>query len=140
MICSFSHLFLFMYSNTVTATIMWHIGFLLLLLLASDIEPNPGPVKDPCGVCTRRVTWKNRGVICDGCETWFHATCVNMCDACYNAEQSNVSWYCWTCGLPHFASELFASESVHLSLADISRASSLSSAHPSSPSSPKTVK
>ena len=52
----------------------------------------------------------------------------------YNLEQSQVPWYCWNCGLPNFSSEIFSSvpaESIHPSLLDISRASSLSSKHSS---------
>ena len=29
----------------------------MLLLISSDIHPNPGPI-DPCSVCSRRVTWE----------------------------------------------------------------------------------
>ena len=112
---------------------MWHIGMLLLLLLAFDIEMNPGP-SDACGICKIDVTWTDKGINCSGCEVWFHASCVNMRSLICNLEQSQVPWYCWNCGLPNFSSEIFSSvpaESIHPSLLDISRASSLSSKHSS---------
>ena len=35
----------------------------MLLLISGDIHPNPGLI-DPCFVCSRRVTWRNRLVQC----------------------------------------------------------------------------
>ena len=119
--------------------IMWHIGIQILLLLAFDIEVNPGPVKDPCGICSKAVTWSDKGVNCSDCEVWFHASCVHMRTIVYDLEQSGVPWHCWNCGLPNFSSEIFANvpaDSIHPSLQNISRASSLtttSSVHPPSP-------
>ena len=45
----------------------------LLLILASDIEVNPGPSAAMCGTCDQPVTWDHKGILCDDCETWFHA-------------------------------------------------------------------
>ena len=90
---------------------------------------NVDSVKDPCGICASTVSWSDKGVVCDDCEVWFHASCVHMRSIVYNLEQSGVPWYCWNCSLPKFSSEIFANvpaESVHPLLLDISRASSLS--------------
>ena len=50
---------------------------LLLLLLAGDIEQNPGPaVKYPCGHCMKPA--RTDCVACDTCDTWYHRKCVGM--------------------------------------------------------------
>ena len=63
----------------------------LPMMSVPDAEASSGSHKDNCGVFSNAVTWTDRGVICDDCSIWFHATCVNMCDAVYQNEQSNVS-------------------------------------------------
>lgn len=52
---------------------------LLMLTISSDIESNPGPrtPKYPCQVCTRAVTWKDRGVACDDCRIYVCSNCGN---------------------------------------------------------------
>lgn len=104
----------------------------LAIILLCLLTMAPPSSKYPCGVCSVRVKWSDRAVCCDRWDKWFHAKCVNMRDTIYMIEvnQPNVSWYCWTCGLPNFFSELFATVSASTtrsSLGDISRASSLSS-------------
>jgi len=86
----------------------------LLMLLAGDIEVNPGPrtPKFPCGECGKAVTWstKRLAVACDDCNTWFHTDCLQMSPACYNAvAHPDASWHCCSCGIPHFTSSLFDS-------------------------------
>ena len=49
-----------------------------LLLLAGDIEPNPGPQvsstnRYPCVVCSTEV--RNQGICCDSCDRWCHLNC-----------------------------------------------------------------
>lgn len=88
-------------------------NILCLLLLAGDIEANPGPrqPKFPCGECGKAVTWSKRlAVACDDCNTWYHAACLGMSLNCYNAvAQPDASWHCCSCGVPHFSSSLFES-------------------------------
>ena len=47
-----------------------------LLAQCSDIETNPGPntsqLRYPCGQCNQEVTWRQRGILCDNCNQWFH--------------------------------------------------------------------
>ena len=58
---------------------------LLLLALSLDIESNPGPIQTqvylegnstvfPYGSCEQPVTWSCKGVECDACFLWYHAT------------------------------------------------------------------
>ena len=53
---------------------------LMLLLIRGDIHPNPGPT-DPCSVCSRRVTWKNRSVQCINCFLWVPFSCSGLSHA-----------------------------------------------------------
>ena len=90
---------------------------LLLLLLAGDIESNPGPRAEnlfpcgmckpgpnnyanvyPCGYCERPVTWSNEGVCCDGCSLWHHRSCMEMYSDDDNLlNRSNVQWHYCKC-------------------------------------------
>ena len=79
---------------------------LLLLSIAKDIEPNPGPVKYPCQICKKAVKWTTPSVCCDSCELWYHKDCMFMNTAVYEGLR-NVSWYCCACGLPNFSTSLF---------------------------------
>ena len=86
--------------------------FSLMLLNASDCHPNPGPwtVKYPCGICGKACVWSRtvRLVACSSCENWFHKDCLNMPTVLYEPlEQTDMSWYCCTCGLPNFNTSLF---------------------------------
>ena len=82
----------------------------LLILLASDVELNPGPrkIKYPCQICEKAVTWKQRGVACDDCNCWYHVECMHMSTPVYMA-LNNISWHCVNCGLPNFSTNLFES-------------------------------
>ena len=50
---------------------------LLLLLIAGDVEVNPGPTIFPCGYCERAVDWSHRAVCCDECSFWYHKSCTD---------------------------------------------------------------
>ena len=95
---------------------------LILILNASDIESNPGPrtPKYPCQICSKAVTWKQKGVACDDCQKWYHAECLHMTTLVYMS-LNNVSWHCCNCGMPNVASSLFESS------IDISSTNSFSS-------------
>ncbi|CAG2233662.1 unnamed protein product [Mytilus edulis] len=76
---------------------------ILILLLAGDIEQNPGPRTKqqsiyPCGLCEHPVTWNCEGVCCDDCNIWHHKTCIELCSADYDLlQRSNVQWLCCKC-------------------------------------------
>ena len=38
---------------------------LLMIILSGDCQPNPGPVKYPCGECHKAVAKSHRAVLCD---------------------------------------------------------------------------
>ena len=78
-----------------------------MIALSGDIESNPGPVKFPCGICTKAVRSNQCSVACDSCDQWFHKRCMCMKTVVFE-NLRNVSWYCDTCGVPNFTDSFFA--------------------------------
>lgn len=84
---------------------------MMLLLMANDINPNPGPKEEDstiynCGACHRVVTWDHRAVICDTCNQWFHIDCQAIHSETYSnlvADGSGVRWDCIKCENPNFS-------------------------------------
>ena len=84
-------------------------------MISGDIETNPGP-KPPkflCGHCIKACcVYKGAmsGILCESCNTWYHAVCVNIdTDLLSVLEWSSCPWECPNCGLPNFSSTLFDS-------------------------------
>lgn len=70
----------------------------LCLLLAGDIETNPGPNVYPCALCDLEVTWTCKALCCDGCNVWIHTSCVDINSAEYSLlGKSAVPWLCPRC-------------------------------------------
>ena len=99
------------YLITVT-TLTYLCAFLSIsLVLCGDIETNPGPKlpKFPCGHCNKAY-YDYKGamssILCESCNTWFHAVCVNI-DANLLSKLERLS--CPNCGLPNFSATLFDS-------------------------------
>lgn len=89
----------------------------LLLLIAGDINPNPGPeykLKYPCKVCDKAARWGQECLECDNCKTWFHIQCLDMNQSIYNvlANHSSYSWICCDCGMPNLHSSFFDIDSI----------------------------
>ena len=83
------------------------------LLLCGDVESNPGPRKPkfPCGECHKACT-SYRGakasILCESCDTWFHADCVNIDNSFLGIlGRCDEPWECCNCGLPNYSSSLF---------------------------------
>ena len=97
------------------------------LIVCGDIKLNPGldnesatckPAwKFPCDVCTKTVRSNQKGIVCDGCNKWFHLNCINMELWKYLELSSSVEpWFCnGNCGWPfNFSDSIFdLSTSVH---------------------------
>ena len=85
----------------------------LLLLLAGDVSPNPGPfnLKYPCGSCSKSVKKNQQGIVCDGSDKWFHRKCIDMNFEAYQIlGTSDNEWLCTYCtlqSLPSFSDSFF---------------------------------
>ena len=87
----------------------------LLLCLASDIEVNPGPYtpKCPCNICQKAAKWGQQAIQCDGCDLWYHKSCLTMSTAEYDAlTNTSVTWICCNCDLPNFERSLFSQSNI----------------------------
>ena len=74
-------------------------NFTMLLILAGDIETNPGP-KNQCGACKKLVKRTDNALCCDSCDHWVHIRCENikMKDYKKMVESNNdEDWYCSNC-------------------------------------------
>ena len=58
------------------------------------------PSRAPCGACDRSVLWTDKGVACESCGVWFHATCQYIGSHTYynDLDDSDVTWHCVICG------------------------------------------
>ena len=73
----------------------------ILLLLAGNTHPNPGPTTDPCGVCAKGVRINQRGVYCDRCDVCYHCKCIGMSKATYDHLSSVTDqWFCNKSDMP----------------------------------------
>ena len=116
---------------------------LLLLLLAGDIETNPGPrtPKYPCGECKKACTsykGSQASILCDSCNSWFHSKCVGLIDVVFDTlGRCDLPWECYKCDIPNISTSLFDSSISHNSETSTSTSrsscSSTSSIQPSSP-------
>ena len=86
------------FNDEICSTVSIHgYWFWCDLLLAGDIEENPGPrFKYPCTLCSKPVKCNQMGICCDSCDLWTHAKCCGMKVDEYNAV-SKVDWYCRQC-------------------------------------------
>ena len=77
------------------------------LAQCGDIEINPGPDhltstvrkkpvwKFPCDVCTTSARSNQKGILCDGCNKWFHLKCISMGLKTYiDLGSSDEQWFC----------------------------------------------
>ena len=75
-----------------------HSYFKYLLILSSDINLHPGPVKYPCSVCAKPV--RKRIMSCEKCGLWLHKKCdptfklennsLSFCKPCQNKSNDNL--------------------------------------------------
>ena len=62
---------------------------------------NPGPVKDPCTVCSKGRRKNQKAIQCDSCDGWFHAKCINMKSTEYSQLcNDSMAWECMSCLFP----------------------------------------
>ena len=54
---------------------------LLLLAIAGDVHPNPGPPRYPCSVCFKNVISQSTSYPCTRCSHWEHSRCSGLRNA-----------------------------------------------------------
>ena len=64
---------------------------LLLLLMSSNVHPNPGPIF-PCSECAGNVIWWVNLVQCCTCSKWVHLSCSKHSLSKFRAFGSSHSW------------------------------------------------
>ena len=69
----------------------------ILIILAGDIEMNPGP-RFQCGLCKKYCKTSDRLLECEKCEKCFHTSCSNFGDnELLRIESGDGAWYCTNC-------------------------------------------
>ena len=49
-----------------------------------------------CPCCSRKVTYRSKGVECESCRNWYHLKCGKISDDVY-ASMTEIVWYCESC-------------------------------------------
>ena len=49
-----------------------------------------------CPCCSRKVTYRSKGVECESCLSWYHLKCGKISDDVY-ASKTEIVWYCKCC-------------------------------------------
>ena len=72
-------------------------NLLTLIILAGDIEMNPGP-RFLCRLCNKYCKATDKFVTCNDCKKRFHATCANPIEIELSSlKNENEPWYCSDC-------------------------------------------
>ena len=72
-----------------------------LVILAGDVSMNPGPVRDPCGICSKGCRVNQRAVQCDECDVWYHSKCLGLTgEEFMNLAKPDANWSCMVCLFP----------------------------------------
>ena len=71
---------------------------LLLLALAGDMHPNPGPPRYTCSVCFKNVTSQGTSYLCTICSYWLHSRCSGLRNVA-DYHRAN-GWICTACRTP----------------------------------------
>lgn len=99
---SFLHIeveFTFVYRTCHRSSALWNSYWLILLAL--DIENNPGPMKYPCTTCSKvmRSNQQRFKTFCCRCQNWMHTNCcgISLPEYWRLGEHEDKPWYCYGC-------------------------------------------
>ncbi|VDI67454.1 Hypothetical predicted protein [Mytilus galloprovincialis] len=95
----------------------WTNFTLICILLAGDVQLNPGQSIYPCGYCEVPVTWEHKHAICcDECSIWYHSDCLELsASKLRNIQNINVSWICCKCSTQNVGSFTYHSYELETS-------------------------
>ena len=105
--------------------ILSHLWLCDLILRSGDVHPNPGPRPAgppifPCGTCQRSVKNRDKAIICDECNLWYHMNCVGISPSTYHSlihQDQSAHWFCEHCGIPNYT-PTFSSDEQSTSYTD----------------------
>ncbi|KAL8610898.1 hypothetical protein ACOMHN_056753 [Nucella lapillus] len=83
----------------------------IILLLISGLEPNPGPRRPrfPCTVCSKACKANQMALACDDCDCWTHKDCVGLSTTSYNRlGDSDETWTCPQCHTHNSSSKIYS--------------------------------
>ena len=81
------------------------------MTICGDISLNPGPVKNPCGKCSRPVAKTHRAVQCEACYYWLHIKCEGISPAEYTILCGDDDpWICNNCLNFQFSDSFFEND------------------------------
>ena len=106
-------------------SILSHLWLCDLILRSGDVHPNPGPRPAgppifPCGTCQRSVKNRDKAIICDECNLWYHINCVGISPSTYHSlihQDQSAHWFCEHCGIPNYT-PTFSSDEQSTSYTD----------------------
>ena len=90
-----------------------------LLLLAGDVEVNPGPGGSSFsrGLCEIDANWSNGGIACEHCDVWYHRDCARLNLSSFNrlAFPSRIL-ICYKCSSKNFSHFPFHYSQLYLTV------------------------
>ena len=96
------------------------LDFLLVSIqfVNMDSKDNPSDISDAsrfnCGTCDRTVAWDQKGIACETCGLWYHASCQSIGGKSYeDLGTSDMTWHCVVCGNPNYSNIAFDLYSLH---------------------------
>ena len=64
----------------------------------SDLQTIPETNPDICPHCNVECSDSDEALCCNGCNGWFHCSCVNVSSSVYlQLQDSSLSWFCCSC-------------------------------------------
>ena len=64
----------------------------------SDLQTVPETNSDICPHCNVECSDSDEALCCNGCNVWFHCSCVNVSSSVYiQLQNSSLSWFCCSC-------------------------------------------
>ncbi|XP_060607821.1 uncharacterized protein LOC132759963 [Ruditapes philippinarum] len=85
-----------------------------LILLAGDIQVNPGPIRNPCFKCCRPIASTHRNVKCVTCNHKWHIKCQQISPREFTSLYSNLeSWMCNACSKLSLSKEIPSADEIH---------------------------
>ena len=106
-------------------SILSHLWLCDVILRSGDVHPNPGPRPAgppifPCGTCQRSVKNRDKAIICDECNLWYHINCVGISPSTYHSlihQDQSAHWFCERYGIPNYT-PTFSSDEQSTSYTD----------------------